>query len=180
MTITVHYLNNSRAQRILWLLEELEVPYNVVRYERVNMLAPPEFFKIHPLGKSPVITDGDLTIAESGAIVEYIITKYGRGKLQPSQSGWLDNLYSRMIDNRMAENRDLIEDHLKKHPGGWFAAGSEPTAADFLMIFPMEIFASHTRQQVPESFEAYIKMVHERPAYKRALEKGGSYVYAKS
>lgn len=93
MTITVHYLNNSRAQRILWLLEELEVPYNVVRYERVNMLAPPEFFKTHPLGKSPVITDDDSTIAESGAIVEYIIAKYGRGKLQPTPSGWLDNLY---------------------------------------------------------------------------------------
>ncbi|KIO16322.1 hypothetical protein M407DRAFT_34027 [Tulasnella calospora MUT 4182] len=93
MTITLHYLNNSRAQRILWLLEELEVPYEVKRYERVNLLAPPEFYQVHPLGKSPVITDGDLTIAESGAIVEYVIAKYGKGKLQPLESGWLDNLY---------------------------------------------------------------------------------------
>ncbi|KAG8934617.1 hypothetical protein FRC00_011961, partial [Tulasnella sp. 408] len=93
MTITVHYLNNSRAQRILWLLEELEVPYEVKRYERVDLLAPPEFFKVHPLGKSPVITDGDLTLAESGAIVEYIIARYGKGRLQPQESGWLDNIY---------------------------------------------------------------------------------------
>ncbi|KAG8905336.1 hypothetical protein FRC01_008394, partial [Tulasnella sp. 417] len=217
MTITVHYLNNSRAQRILWLLEELEVPYEVVRYERVNLLAPPEFFRVHPLGKSPVIVDGDLTIAESGTIVEYIIAKYGRGKLQPPESGWLDNLYfshynegtlmpllvwrlilsvtpqrfpfiirpiakgicntlvTGMIDKRLMQNRNLIEDHLKKYPGGWFAGGTEPTTADFLMIFPMEIFVSQTHTPVPESFEVYVKMVHDRPAYKRALEKGGSY-----
>ncbi|KAG8905337.1 hypothetical protein FRC01_008395 [Tulasnella sp. 417] len=221
MTITVHYLVNSRAQRILWLLEELEVPYEVKRYERVNLLAPPEFYKVHPLGKSPVITDGDLTIAESGAIVEYIIAKYGKGKLQPEESGWLDNVYfshysegtlmpllvwkliltktpgntpvlvrpiargicnaliARMVDNRLVENISLIEEQLKKHPGGWIAGGSEPTAADFMMLFPMEVFASRSPKPVPESFNAYVKMIHDRPAYKRALEKGGSYAYAK-
>ncbi|KAG8985252.1 hypothetical protein FRB90_004853, partial [Tulasnella sp. 427] len=245
MTIIVHYLVNSRAQRVLWLLEELEVPYEVKRYERVNLLAPPELRKVHPLGVSPVITDGDVTVAESGAIVEYLITKYGKGKLQPPESGWLDNLYceflcskvaaksrdnielplstssdlhyaegtlmpllvwkliltvtpnkvpflirpvargvcntliARMIDVRLVDNMDLIEEQLKKHPGGWFAGGSEPTAADFMMLFPMEVFAKRSPKPTPESFNAYVNMIHDRPAYKRALEKGGSYAYAK-
>ena len=83
--ITVHHLNNSRSQRVLWLLEELEVPYEVKRYERDpnTLLAPPELLAVHPLGKSPVITDGDLTVAESGAIVEYLVGKYGGGRLIP-------------------------------------------------------------------------------------------------
>jgi glutathione S-transferase len=83
--IIVHHLNNSRSQRVLWLLEELEVPYQVKRYEREakTMLAPPELLAVHPLGKSPVITDGDLTVAESGAIVEYLVGKYGNGRLIP-------------------------------------------------------------------------------------------------
>ncbi|HEY6035823.1 MAG TPA: glutathione S-transferase [Kofleriaceae bacterium] len=85
--LTVHHLNNSRSQRVLWLLEELGVPYELVKYERdrKTMLAPPELQKIHPLGKSPVVTDGDDTIAESGAIVEYIVDQYGDGKLLPSR-----------------------------------------------------------------------------------------------
>ncbi|KIO31932.1 hypothetical protein M407DRAFT_217213, partial [Tulasnella calospora MUT 4182] len=99
--------------------------------------------------------------------------------VRPIARGICNTLVTRMIDNRLAQNRDLIEDHLKKYPGGWFAGGSEPTAADFLMIFPIEIFASHTHIPVPDSFEVYVKMVHDRPAYKRALEKGGSYAYAK-
>jgi glutathione S-transferase len=84
--IIVHHLNNSRSQRVLWLLEELGVPYEVKRYERnaQTMLAPPELLAIHPLGKSPVITDGDKTIAETGAIVEYVIETYGQGRLIPA------------------------------------------------------------------------------------------------
>ena len=84
--ITVHHLNNSRSQRILWLLEELGVPYEVKRYERdaKTMLAPPELHAVHPLGKSPVITDGDKTIAETGAIVEYLLDTYGEGRLAPA------------------------------------------------------------------------------------------------
>src|SRR3546814_9618889 len=81
--ITVHHLNNSRSQRVLWLLEELEIPYEVKRYERnrKTMLAPPELLAVHPLGKSPVITDGAVTVAESGAIFEYILERYGNGRL---------------------------------------------------------------------------------------------------
>lgn len=84
--ITVHHLNNSRSQRVLWLLEELGLPYEVKRYERdaKTSLAPPELKAVHPLGKSPVITDGGLTVAESGAIIEYLVDKYGNGRLKPT------------------------------------------------------------------------------------------------
>ena len=84
--ITVHHLNNSRSQRVLWLLEELGVPYEIKKYQRdaKTMLAPPELLKVHPLGKSPVITDGDLTVAETGAIVEYLVERYGNGRLAPA------------------------------------------------------------------------------------------------
>lgn len=83
--ITVHHLENSRSQRILWLLEELELPYQIKRYARdpKTMLAPPELAAVHPLGKSPVITDGDVTVAESGAIIEYLVTRHGGGRLVP-------------------------------------------------------------------------------------------------
>lgn len=95
--ITVHHLNNSRSQRILWLLEELALPYEIKSYKRdpKTMLAPPELRAIHPLGKSPVISDGDLVVAESGAIVEYLLAKYGQGRLQPEllKKGWIDFKY---------------------------------------------------------------------------------------
>src|SRR5512140_2745689 len=84
--ITVHHLNNSRSQRVLWLLEELELPYEIVKYERdpKTMLAPPSLRAVHPLGKSPVITDGDATLAESGAILEYLVETYGKGTIAPA------------------------------------------------------------------------------------------------
>jgi glutathione S-transferase len=84
--VVVHHLNNSRSQRVLWLLEELGVPYEIVRYERdaKTMLAPPSLLAIHPLGKSPVIVDGDVTMAESGAIIEFLVGKYGDGRLTPA------------------------------------------------------------------------------------------------
>jgi glutathione S-transferase len=83
--ITVHHLNNSRSQRVLWLLEELGLPYEIKRYQRdaQTMLAPPELKAVHPLGKSPVITDDGVTVAESGAIVEYLVGRYGNGRLIP-------------------------------------------------------------------------------------------------
>lgn len=95
--ITVHHLNNSRSQRVLWMLEELAVPYEIKRYERdpETMMAPASLRKVHPLGKSPVISDGDLTIAESGAIVEYLANTYGRESLlpEPGTQAWLDCSY---------------------------------------------------------------------------------------
>ena len=84
--ITVHHLNNSRSQRVLWLLEELGLPYEIKKYQRnaQTMLAPPELLKVHPLGKAPVITDGDTTVAESGAIIEYLLERYGNGRFEPA------------------------------------------------------------------------------------------------
>jgi glutathione S-transferase len=120
--IVVHHLNNSRSQRVLWLLEELGVPYEVKRYERdaKTMLAPPELLAIHPLGKSPVIVDGAVTLAESGAIIEYLVDKYGDGRLIPPAgspqrlrySYWLHYaegsamppLLFRLVFNRIATN----------------------------------------------------------------------------
>lgn len=97
-SIVVHHLRDSRGQRIIWLLEELEVPYEVKVYEHIPpRLAPPEMGKLHPLGKSPIITDGEITLAESGAVVEYLLTKYGKGKGMPSPEGWVDNLYCERV-----------------------------------------------------------------------------------
>ncbi|KAI0032597.1 thioredoxin-like protein [Vararia minispora EC-137] len=92
--LVVHHLNASRSLRILWLLEELDVPYEIKNYQRgADLLAPNELRQVHPLGKSPVITYGDITVAESGAVVEYIIRTFGNGKARPSASGEVDDLY---------------------------------------------------------------------------------------
>ena len=84
--LTLHHLHHSRSQRVLWLLEELGVPFDVKAYERHpdTMLAPPELLKVHALGKSPVITDGEVTVAETGAIVEYLVDRHGQGRLRPA------------------------------------------------------------------------------------------------
>jgi glutathione S-transferase len=95
--IIVHHLNNSRSQRVLWLLEELGLPYEIVRYQRdaKTMLAPKELRAIHPLGKSPILQDGEVTLAESGAIVEYLLERYGQGRLKPvvGSADWLRFIY---------------------------------------------------------------------------------------
>ncbi|TBU23633.1 thioredoxin-like protein [Dichomitus squalens] len=220
--LIVHHLNDSRSQRILWLLEELEVPYEIKKYQRTaERLAPPELKAVHPLGNAPVITDGDLTLAESGAIIEYIIKKYGNGRAQPPESGWLDDLYythyaeaslmpilvnkiifkiiperspflirpllrsvfnqvsALMLNPRLKTHVQMIEDHLAK-TNGWFAGGEVPTAADYMMIFPLEALDSQDKSVLGSKTIEYVKRAHERPAYKRALEKGGEYVYAKA
>ncbi|KAH7322183.1 thioredoxin-like protein [Rhizoctonia solani] len=222
-TIVVHHLNDSRSQRILWLLEELEVPYEIKKWERTaERLAPAELKQIHPLGTAPVIQDGDLVIAESGAIVEYLITKYGNGRFTPSEAGWVSNLYythyaegtlmphlvnlliftivpdrapllvrpilrmafntliSQMVGPRLKLNSKMIEDHLAKSPGRFFAGGENLTAADFQMVFPLEAWLSRGTELAPlgEHTRKFVEDIHARPAYKRALEKGGKYSYA--
>jgi glutathione S-transferase len=215
--LTLHHLNNSRSQRILWLLEELGVPYEIKRYERdqKTMLAPPELKAVHPLGKSPVITDGDLTIAESGAIIEYLVDKYGP-HLKP-QAGtkdalrytyWLhfaegsamtpllftlvfnkiesapmpffvkpiaknisENVKAAFINPNLKSNFAYIESELEKSE--WFA-GSEFTAADVQMSFPLEAAAIRSDILGPKS-RAWLNKIHARPAYKKALERGGEY-----
>ncbi len=218
--IIVHHLNNSRSQRVLWLLEELGVPYEIKPYQRdaKTMLAPPELREVHPLGKSPVITDGDLTIAESGAIVEYLIDRYGEGSLKPEAGTperlrytyWLHyaegsamppllmklvfdeverapmpffirpiakaisgNVKKAFINPQIKQHLDFMEAELGKST--WFA-GKEFTGADIQMSFPLEAAAS--RAGLKESrphLMAYLKRIHARPAYKRALKKGGAY-----
>ncbi|KAF9069459.1 thioredoxin-like protein [Rhodocollybia butyracea] len=219
--LTVHHLNDSRSQRILWLLEELEVPYEIKKYQRLpTLLAPPELLAVSSLGKAPVITDGEVNLAESGAIIEYIMRKYGKGKLAQPEEGTqaaLDDLYylhyaegtlmpifvlgficnivperapwfmrwflnmifgqlrAQIVEPEVKKNINMIESHLSKRD--WLAGGSEPTSADFLMSYPMEI-ADLYKLGGPVT-HAYVKRMQARPAYKRALERGGEYSYAK-
>jgi glutathione S-transferase len=222
--VTVHHLNNSRSQRILWLLEELEVPYVVKRYERdaQTMLAPPSLLAVHPLGKSPVITDSDgTTVAESGAIVEYLIERYGQGRLLPpagtperlrytywlhyAEGSAMPPLLLKLVFTRLEEApvpffvrpivrkiaqtamTSFIEPQLKKHldymeaevaKTGWFA-GSDLTAADIQMSFPLEAAASRAGlDRSRPHLTAFLEKIHARPAYRRALAKGGEYAYA--
>jgi glutathione S-transferase len=201
--VTVHHLNNSRSQRILWLLEELGTPYDMVKYQRMEglPLAPPELKEVHPLGKSPVITDGGRTIAESGAIVEYVIDRYGGGRMKPppgSEEYWkyiewmhyaegsamlplLLALYASFlgdgaallqprIDSEIANHLSYIESALK---GREFFVGNDLTGADIQMLFVLEAAGSRL-EPYPEAV-AYRDRMHARPAYRRAIERGGPY-----
>jgi glutathione S-transferase len=203
--IVVHHLNNSRSQRILWLLEELGLPYEIKFYQRdaETNLAPPELKAVHPLGKSPVITDGDLTIAESGAVVEYLIRKYGRGRLAPADGTpeyeyyleWLHyaegsamlplmlNLYTmrlgeggaplkERIDSEIDNHLGYIEDALDGQP---YLLGDEFTGADVQMSFVGEVGRAFGRLASLPNMTAWVARLHERPAFKTALEKGGAY-----
>ncbi|MGH8765238.1 MAG: glutathione S-transferase family protein [Burkholderiales bacterium] len=218
--IVVHHLNNSRSQRILWLLEELGQPYEVKRYQRdaKTMLAPPELRAVHPLGKSPVISDGEVTLAESGAIIEYLAGKYGAGKLVPADgtperlrySYWMHFAEGSMMPPLLLK---LIFDRIESGPMPFFVkpiargiarrvkglmvtpnlerlltfmeselavrewfAGPAFSAADIQLSFPVE--AASVRGGLDESrpkLWAFLKKIHARPAYARALEKGGKY-----
>ncbi len=218
--VVVHHLENSRSQRVLWLLEELGVPYEVKRYARnpETMLAPPELRRVHPLGKSPVITDDGATVAESGAIVEYLVERYGNGRLIPPAGSperrrytyWLHYaegsamppLLLKLVFDRLEvapmpffikpvaraiagrAKGQFIEPQIKLHldyveaelgKSTWFA-GNEMTAADIQMSFPLE--AADARGGLaagrPKAME-FLRRVQARPAYQRALEKGGPY-----
>ena len=222
--ITVHHLNNSRSQRILWLLEELGVPYEIKRYERdaKTMFAPPELLKVHPLGKSPVITDGDITVAESGAIVEYLLDTYGEASgLRPARGTadwrrftyWLhfsegsamppllmklvflrikttpmpffakpiargiaDKVLSTFVDPNLRRQMAFMEAELAAGP--WFV-GASFGAADIQMSFPIE--AAKSRGELGANLPRlndWLARAHARPAYQRALARGGKYDFA--
>ena len=221
--ITVHHLNNSRSQRVLWLLEELAVPYEIKKYQRdaKTMLAPPELVQVHPLGKSPVITDGDLTVAETGAIVEYLLERHGNGRLVPAVGSperlrwryWLhfaegsampplllkliferikvtpmpffakpiakgicNKVLAAMVEPNLKRQLDFMEGELGKSE--WFA-GADFSAADIQMSFPLEAAAQRAGLDASRpKLMAYLKKIHARPAYKRALERGGPYSFA--
>jgi glutathione S-transferase len=218
--IKVHHLQNSRSQRVLWLLEELEQPYEVVRYERdpATLLAPEALKRIHPLGKSPVVEDGGEIFAETGAIIEHLIEAYGGGRAlkptaaadlkrytywmfyaegsampplllklvfarMPDQTPWLirpiarkiaEGAQSQLIDPQLRTHVDFWEQELGKT--AWFA-GNAFSAADIQMSFPLEIVANRRLGLGPNS-QAFVERIHERPAYRRALEQGGPYAYA--
>ncbi len=218
--IIVHHLNNSRSQRVLWLLEELGLDYEVKRYERdpKTMLAPASLRAVHPLGKSPVISEGGVTVAESGAIMEYIIERHGQGRLIPPPGTperlrytyWLhyaegsampplllslifgrlprapmpffmrpivraisDKTRKAFIDPQLELHRNFMESELGKST--WFA-GEEFTAADIQMSFPVEAAAARGGLDSSRpNLWAYLQRIHARPAYKRALQKGGPF-----
>ncbi|QDX25448.1 glutathione S-transferase [Sphingomonas suaedae] len=210
--ITVHHLENSRSQRVLWLLEELGLPYEIRRYARnpKTMLAPPELRAVHPLGKSPVIVDtsGDTTrtVAETGAIVEYLVEMadgrlgapahresallyrqflhYAEGSLMPpllvklvlTRVPIFGKAAQKRIQPMIDVHLDFVEAELARRP--WFA-GESMTAADVMMSFPLE--AARSRGGLDESRPAtiaWLNKVHARPAYQTALAKGGPYAYA--
>jgi glutathione S-transferase len=206
--ILVHHLENSRSQRILWLLEELELPYEIRRYERdrKTMLAPPELKRVHPLGKSPVIEDEGLIVAETGAVVEYLVEKAG-GRLGPpprrdgvlryrhflhyAEGSMMPPLLALLVVNRLglfgrparAPVQKMLDTHLdwlESELSGrdWFA-GDAFSAADVMMSFPLE--ASRHRAGLGESrphLIDWLERIHARPAYSAALRKGGLYAYA--
>ncbi len=201
--LKVHHLNNSRSQRILWLLEEMGTPYEVVHYTRMSPvpLAPPELKAVHPLGKSPVITDGNKTIAESGAIVEYLIDTYGNGRLKPKAGSgdywqyveWMHYaegsamlplllaLYTGMLGDGAAALRLRVDSEIANHMSYMenalgsraFFVGNDLTGADVMLLFPLE--AAGARLDPYPNLVKYRARMHERPAYKRGIEKGGPY-----
>jgi glutathione S-transferase len=221
--IVVHHLNNSRSQRVLWLLEELGVPYEIKKYQRdpETMLAPPELQKVHPLGKSPVITDDGATLAETGAIIEYLVERYGNGRLVPATGTperlryryWLHfaegsampplllkliferlkttkmpffakpiargiagKVLGAMVDPNLKRQLDFMEGELGKSE--WFAGG-EFSAADIQMSFPVEAAKQRAGLNAGRpKLMAYLARIHARPAYRRALERGGPYSFA--
>jgi glutathione S-transferase len=218
--IVVHHLNHSRSQRVLWLLEELGLPYDIRFYQRnpKTMLAPPELRKVHPLGKSPVITDGEITLAESGAILEYLVQRYGEGRLQPkpgtpqavrylywmhyAEGSLMPPLLMKLVFDRIQTAkmpffakpiaRTIAQKALKGYvmpqidghldfletelgAAAWFT-GAEFTVADIQLSFPLEAAKARggldsTRPKLID----FLERIHARPAYARALERGGKY-----
>jgi glutathione S-transferase len=227
--LTVHHLETSRSQRVLWLLEELGVPYELKLYRRdkATRLAPPELKKVHPLGKSPVVTDDGEVLAESGAILEYLAEKYGhlgRGELahlqpppgtpearqcrfwmhyaegslmswlvmklvfvtiptqpmpflvRPVARGLCATVQAKLVDPNLKTAVDFIDAHLAGHR--WFA-GDDLSIADFQMSFPVEALLARSAAAADyPHLAAYCERMRARPAYGRALEKGGPVLMA--
>lgn len=214
--LTVHHLERSRSHRVLWLLEELGVPYEIKRYERdpKTMLAPPSLAKVHPLGKSPVVTEGEEVIAESGAILEYLAEKHGGGKWVPAagtaaqqrcryflhyaEGSLMPILLVKLISSKVRTgkvpffvkpitkkvsqqiDRGYCDPNLKRHleflegelEGRQWLCGDEPTIADIQMSYPIEAAVSRGGAKSP-NLTKYLERMRARPAYERALEKGG-------
>jgi glutathione S-transferase len=207
--LTLHHLNDSRSQRILWLLEELGTPFEIERYQRdtKTRLAPPELTAVHPLGKSPVITDGDVRIAESGAIADYIIRTYGKGMMMPAAGSadyeayneWLHyaegsamlplmlNFYVARLKEAGAPLHPRIDSEIANHlgyvdgalKGREFFVGDSLTGADIQMSFVGEMAKVFDKLGPYPNLSAWLSRMHARPAFQRSVEKGGAYRFAK-
>jgi len=205
--ITVHHLNNSRSQRVIWLLEELALPYELKAYKRdaVTSLAPPELKVVHPLGKSPVLTDGKHTIIESGAITDYIIRRHGGGRLAPvpgsdahedylqwlhfaegsAMTPFLLALYTARLGEGGAPLQPRIQEQIGSHVA-YFSArlGSNDwlidnmlSGADIMMSFIAEIAAAQGLGAHFPNVAAYAKRLQARPAWQAAAAKTEPYNY---
>jgi glutathione S-transferase len=207
--LTLHHLNDSRSQRILWLLEELGAPYEMIRYQRdaKTRLAPPELEAVHPLGKSPVIVDGDVRTAESGAIVDYIVRRYGGGKMMPAPGSveyeayqeWLHysegsamlplmmHLYVSRLGDAGKPLHPRIDSEMARHlgyadralQGREFFVGGALSGADIQMSFVGDMAKVFDRIGPYPNLSAWLKRMHARPAFQRSVEKGGAYRFAK-
>ena len=203
----VHHLNNSRSQRILWLLEELELDYDLRRYERdaVTNLAPSELMSVHPLGKSPVLEDDGRKIAESGAIVEYLCNRHGRHLLPrvgsdeatthlelmhfaegSAMTPILLKLYTSRLGDAAAPLQPRIQQQLGSHfsymenilrPSGHFVL-DDLSAVDIMMSFPAEIAIRQGFGKTLPKLANFVETIHARPAWQRARERGGAYSFA--
>jgi glutathione S-transferase len=205
--IQVHHLNNSRSQRVLWLLEELGVDYEIVKHQRdaETNLAPESLEAVHPLGKSPLVVDGDTVVIESGAIIEYLVREYGNGKLVPKDgtpealrhlqlmhyaegSAMLPlmlRLYTGRLGEAAAPLAPRIDSEIQRHIGylesllegrDWFV-GDELGAADIQLSFAVQAARMlHGLDEFP-NLAAYLDRIQARPAYRRAIERGGAYAF---
>ncbi len=213
MSLIVHHLNNSRSQRILWLLEEIGAAYEIKYYDRdpVTNLAPPELLAVHPLGKSPVIEafddsasgGGGRVITESGAITEYLCERHGGGHLVPecgsdahiSHLEWLHfaegsamtPILLRLYTARLGEAAAPLEPRIAQQLDAHFAymesrvgenghfIGDDLSAADIMLSFPAEIAIMQGMAPRYPKLAAFVSACHDRPAWRRAREKGGAY-----
>jgi glutathione S-transferase len=205
--LTVHHLNNSRSQRIIWLLEELGVDYQIKSYQRdpITSLAPPELEAVHPLGKSPVLSDGDVTVIESGAIIDYLLRHYGGGQLLPltgsndheqylqwlhyGESGAVLPLMLKLYTSKLPDGGEAlkprISDELTRHLGyieqslegvSWFV-GDTFSGADIQLSFIAEIAPMMYSADKLPNLMAFRDRCHERPAYQRCIAKTDFYAY---
>ncbi|SKB26318.1 glutathione S-transferase family protein [Sphingopyxis flava] len=205
MSLIVHHLNNSRSQRILWLLEEIGAPYEIRFYDRdpETNLAPAELLAVHPLGKSPVIEDDGRVIIESGAIVEYLCERHGGDALVPGRGTeehvrhleWMHfaegsamtpillRIYTARLGEAAAPLEARIAQQLQSHfeymesrlgPSGHFV-GDALSAADIMLSFPAEIAVMQGLAPRYPKLAGFVNMCHDRPAWRRARDKGGAY-----
>lgn len=205
MTVTVHHLNNSRSQRILWLLEELGLGYDIVAYQRdaETNLAPPELANAHPLGKSPLIEDGDLRIAESGAIIQYLCERHGGEGWLPDHDSddhvrhleWMQfaessffvpvmlKLYAARLGEVASPSMPRIDAQLEAHiqfaetniSESLHFVGNDWSAADVMMSFPAEIAVMQGYDKKAPKLTRFVETIHARPAWQRARQQGGPY-----